>query len=369
MRSFLLIDYILTFRGVFVNRIDKIIPLGYNLQKESEKNMDILKMKSGNIADTKEKFNKRREEIKNFLASEVYGRIPAKPEHLGADIESEDRGFGGGIGILRSFKLRITLDGEVFNLPFRSVVPSGEGKHPTIIYIGYDSAIPSKYLPAEEIVERGYGIFSLSLTDIFPEGSKQNKLFKRLVPIRKRKDSPGQIALLAWLISRIADYAAHQSYVDEFKLGVAGHGLLARAALVAGGYDERFNYVILNSLEFGQKYLSRPELFAKCFADGDGECFDDLALALCVPRTLIVGAATLDVISEREKEFYALNALNAPLTLFEKSGIKADCKEEEFTAAGDSVFYRLRDGTPYFSRRDWNAYMDYIDSKEAKNAK
>lgn len=330
--------------------------------------MNIFTMKSGNIADTKEKFNKRQEEIKKFLTEAVYGRIPDPPEHLGADIIYEDRGFGGGIGILRCFGLKITLDGEVFTLPFKAAVPNGNGKYPTFIYVGEDSAVPNKYLPAEEIVERGYGVFCLSLEDIFPKGEKETKLIKKLSPSRRKKDSPGRIALLAWLIMRIADYAAHQSYVDEKSLAVIGHGLLARVALVAGGYDKRFKYIILNSLEFGEKYLTNPNIFAKGFSDNADGCFDELALALCVPRTIIVGAAIDDVVSDRESELSALASLHDAYKLFGKNGLKYDEPiVSEANVKSDSIFYRLRDGVPYLCRRDWNAYMDYIDTNSNKN--
>lgn len=324
--------------------------------------MDILKMKSGATVDTADKFNKRREEIKKHLAKSVYGVIPSRPEHLSAEVVSDDQSFGGGIGVVRSLNLRLTIDGEVISLPMHSVVPNREGKFPTFIYIDYESCVPSKYLPAEEIVERGYAVFCISVSDV-PE-----KLIKKLTPNKRRKDSPGKIAILSWLISRIADYAMHQSCVDGDNLAVIGHGLLARAALVAGGYDERFKYVILNNFEFGEKYLSRPELFAKRFYEGEDGCCDELALALCVPRTIMVGAAINDVISDCEKEMSALLALDEAYALFGKGGFACEVKtDEKMLAESDSISYHLREGVPYLSRRDWNVYMDYIDAKSREN--
>ena len=156
----------------------------------------------------------------------------------------------------------------------------------------------------------------------------------------------------------------HQGYVDGNNLAVIGHALLARAALVAGGYDERFKYVILNNFEFGEKYLSRPELFAKRFYESEDGCCDELALALCVPRTIMVGAAIDDVVSDCEKELSALLSLDKAYSPFGKGGFVCDVKTDtEMLVESDSISYHLREGVPYLSRRDWNVYMGYIDSK------
>lgn len=331
--------------------------------------MDILTMKSGVCADTQEKFNKRREEIKSYLAEKVFGRIPEPPEHLRADIKAEDKGFGGGVAVLREFELIMALDGREITLPFKSIAPNGEGKYPTFIYIDYDCGVPSKYLPAEEIAERGYAVFCFSYKNVCADDADfKSGIAKYIAPRGRKKDAPGKIALWAWAISRVLDYAANQPYVDEDNVAVIGHGLLARAALVAGGYDERFKYVILNNLEFGEDYISRPYLFCKNFWEITDAACDHLALALCVPRHIIVGAAANDCISDNEKGLCSLAALGSAYELFGKAGLtySGEMPEEPIALAGDNILYRLREGVPYLSRRDWNAYMDYIDSAKSR---
>lgn len=327
--------------------------------------MDIFTVNFGASADTKEKFIKRREEIKSYLSESVFGRIPEPPEHLRADIKAEDKCFGGGIAVLREFELVLTVDGREISLPFKSIAPSGEGKYPTFIYIDYDSHVPGKYLPAEEIAERGYAVFCFSYKDVCADGAGfKSGIAKYIAPNGRKKDSPGKIALWAWAISRVADYALNQAYVDVDNVAVIGHGLLARAALVAGGYDERIKYVILNNLEFGEDYISRPYLFCKNFWENAVSDFDSLALSLCVPRHIVIGAAADDCVSDNEKGLCALAALGSAYKLFGKTGLayNGEVLGAPITLAGDSLLYRLREGVPYLCRRDWNAYMDYIDS-------
>ena len=335
------------------------------IYEESEEYMDIL-TKERDITLTKEQFGIRRENIKSHLSESVYGKIPEPPDHLFANIKTEDRGFAAGAAVMREFELIMTVDGKKITLPFKSVVPKENGKYPTFIYIGYDDNLPSRFLPAEEIVERGYALFCFSYKNVCENnGNFKSKLASHIAPSRKRKDSPGKIALWAWAISRVLDYAAHQEYVDKQCLAVVGQGLLARAALVAGGNDERFKYIFLGNLEFGENYISRPYLFCKSFHEKNDSIPDDLALSLCVPRNIIVCSATDDVFCDSEKEIEHLSSLNGYYELFGKLGLNK-CKkpsDEPMTVSDGEIFYRLRSGTAYLSRGDWNACMDYIDAK------
>ncbi len=327
--------------------------------------MDILVNKSGKPVRSQAEYTKRREEIKEYLALSVFGRIPPRPEHLRGDTVSKDESFAAGDAVLREIALTMTVDGKEFKLPIRSVVPRGEGRFPAFIYIDYGTDIPNKYLPAEEIAEQGYAIFCLSYKDMLgEEKDSKSGIAKFIAPSTRRKDSPGRIALLAWAISRIVEFIGTLTYIDAENIAVIGHSTLARAALVAGGYDERIKYVILNNLEFGEKYLSRPYLFGKGFWENTVGTADTLALALCVPRYIMVGAATDDCVSDNQEGLLSLAALSDAYALFGLSGLDSEYigTDEPVTLSGDRIFYRLRSGPAYLSRKDWNAYIDYINS-------
>ena len=327
--------------------------------------MDILISKSGKPVCSQEEYANRREEIKEYLATTVYGRIPPRPEHLRGDTLTKDESFAAGDAVLREITLTMTVDGKEFALPIRSVVPSGEGKFPAFIYVGYDSSIPNKYLPAEEIAEQGYAIFCLSYQDMFDDSkNSKSEIEKFIAPSKRRKDAPGRIALIAWAVSRIIEFMGTLHYIDMKNIAIIGHAMFARVALVAGGYDERIKYVILNNLEFGEQYISSDELFGKSFWDNPHGTADTLSLSLCVPRHIIVCAATNDCISDNRKGFENLAAMSDAYALFGLSGLPSDFIDTDnpTTLRGDNILYRLRGGGSYLSRKDWNAYIDYINS-------
>lgn len=331
--------------------------------------MEILVNKLGKPVDTQERFAKRREEIKEYLAENIYGRLPERPEHLRGDTVTKDTTFAAGEGVLREISLTLTIDGGEFRIPLRSVAPSGDGKYPAFIYVDYESDIPSKYLPAEEIIDRGYALFCLSYNDICGENDDfKSGISKFIAPTRRRKDSPGKIALLAWAILRVLEFAVTLPYIDADNVAVIGHGTLARAALVAGGYDERIKYVILNNFEFCESYLSRPYLFGKSFWENADGAADNLALSLCAPRHIMVGAAIDDCTGDNQKGVESLISLNEVYSLLGKSGLPYECEstDEPITLHSDTVFYRLRSGPAYLSRKDWNAYIDYINDVKSR---
>ena len=331
--------------------------------------MDILINKSGKPVNTQDKFAKRREEIKEYLAENIYGRLPERPEHLSGETVTKDTTFAAGDAVLREFSLTLTVEGGEFKMPLRSVAPSGDGKYPAFIYVDYNSDIPSKHLPAEEIIDRGYALFCLSSNDICGYGDDfKSGISKFIAPTRRRKDSPGKIALLAWAILRVLEFAVTLPYIDADNIAVIGHGTLARAALVAGGYDERIKYVILNNLEFGEGYLSRPYLFGKSFWENSDGTADNLALALCAPRHIMVGVAIDDCAADNQKGLENLISLNETYSLFGKSDFTSECNstDEPITLRSSSIFYRLRRGPAYLSRKDWNAYIDYINDVKSR---
>ena len=59
--------------------------------------MDILISKSGKPVCSQEEYANRREEIKEYLATTVYGRIPPRPEHLRGDTLTKDESFAAGM--------------------------------------------------------------------------------------------------------------------------------------------------------------------------------------------------------------------------------------------------------------------------------
>lgn len=346
---------------------------------------DPLVMNNGKRAATKEDILLRRKEIKELLEYEIYGKIPSPPDHLSAEVTGIDKTFAGGKAYLYTLRFRATFGEEVTYFQVKSVVPNRAGRLPAIVYLTDTEDIPNKFLPAEEITDRGYALFLLNVKEIAPYGIGtrfHDGLARHLSPGRRSAGSPGKLAMWAWGAMRVMDYLEKQPTVNKDNIAVSSHGVLGISALIAGGYDERFKYIIANCAGLLGTAISReklgeppesliegcPTLFSKRFLQNTKpfkkRSYDqNFLLFLALDRHLLVGSAELDTRGDARGEFLALASLYEAMSILDKDGklpkLKAPRQNEPLTLG--KVSYHLRPGCEYFSRDDWNIYLDYID--------
>lgn len=306
----------------------------------------------------------------------VYGVLPQKPLHLYSKTEASDRGFARGRATLNECVLIIELENRTITLPYKSVVPSGEGSCPAIISLEYEKTLPNRFLPAEEIVDRGYAIFSIHIDDI----SSINESFKSGISTyiygsRKKKSSPGKIALWAWAAVRMAEHLSSLDTIDSERIIVSGHGIMARSALLASAYTDNIGYIISNNPSVnptpycnekpksGLTVCDFPYLYSPAFAeDPDTDELELLFLAAEGKHLLVGSAEESDYSCECKK---LLNLIENKANSGKSYSItdKNIIPTAPLRIITDSISYHIRVGTEYFSREDWNIYLDYIDSK------
>ena len=287
-------------------------------------------------------FSKKQDKIRKLLADRQYGEIPPKPEHMKVEITSTLDNFACGKAVLNHLNFIFEADGKVFSFPAISVIPKTCKKHPAFVYIGFESGEGGKYMPTEEIVERGFALFAFDYKNVTSDdGDFKTGVAKYLVKSRRKNTAPGKIALWAWAAMRVMDYVETLcDVIDLENVAVIGHSRLGKTALLAGGHDERFAYVISNdsgcagaALErgkVGERYdvISRvfPYWFCPAFnrdvASGSDFPFDQNFLtSLSVPRHLIIGSAIEDVWSDPASEFLNLASLVPVYALYKKKGL------------------------------------------------
>lgn len=359
--------------------------MNYVEKMARERNVpEILTLNNGAEVKNKKDFELRREEIKALLEEHEYGCIPKKPEHMSVDEVGFDSVFCAGKAPLRMLKFTVTLGEINFSFPVKAVIPNKEGKHPAFVHISLSPNVPDKYMPAEEIADRGYAVFSFCYNDI----TNDNKNFKSgvakyLVTNRKKQNSTGKMAIWAWAAMRVMDYIQMLDNIDKENIAVIGHSRLGKASLLTGAFDDRFKYVISNNsgcsgaaVLRGKTGETLPTLLDShsewfCPRYSDYIIFENnlpldqhFLLAASAPRHLLIGSAYEDAWSDPESEFIASYlAGNIYERIYGIPGLVHENKIPEPKTVLDkgNICYHIREGVSYLSREDWNIYMNYID--------
>ena len=165
---------------------------------EERKVPDALILKSGRRVKNVKDFEKRREEIKKILEEEAYGVIPPKPDHMRVDVESVMDNFCAGKAPWQKLNFICTLDGKEFSFPVSAVIPKSDKPLPAFVHINFRDAVPDRYMPSEELVDRGYAVFSFCYTDVSSDdGNFKDKCAKYLSNRRRKNGSSTSASLLA----------------------------------------------------------------------------------------------------------------------------------------------------------------------------
>lgn len=330
-----------------------------------------------------------RESYKSILFNEEYGLPVPEPTKLEFEVVPYKRTFCAGDAKRSEVIVHAEVCGKSFSFPFTAVIPTKEGKHPFIIHNDFDYLVPSKYLPAEEMINNGFAVFELCYQNVTSDnGDFTNGLAGILYPdgIRKNGNDTGKILMWAWANMRVMDYAMTLDCLDHNHSAVAGHSRLGKTALVTGMLDKRFQYVISNDSgcsgtaitrgKVGEQISNITKTFPYWFcenyqkyADHNALTFDQhMLLATVAPRTLLIGSAVKDTWADPDSEYLSCFAASRA---WENQGVKGFVAPDRLPVVGDdfhegNICYHLRDGEHYFSRRDWLIYMNIIHEKRNK---
>ena len=323
---------------------------------------------------------KSREEMLEILLEEEYGQLPPMPESLTfEDAGPIHRSISAGRASCNKIIAHCVIDGKNFDFPFCAILPQDGGKYPFFVQLSFDSNIPDRYLPAEELVDNDFGILVVDYQAVTSDdGDMTNGLAGILYEDGKRKpNDPGKIAMWAWAAQRLLDYAETQECLDMSCAIVTGHSRLGKTALLAGATDTRFAFSYSNNSGCSGAALSRGkdgETVAKIcnrfpywfcenylkYADNEETMpFDQhYLLASIAPRYVCVGSATEDQWAGPDSEYLCCVAA--------KDAFDGDFAHPDRLPKPDETFlqgklgYHLRTGTHYFCRPDWHRLMAFV---------
>ena len=329
------------------------------------------------------------EDIRELLQKEEYGYLPSAPLKTEYAIEKkENYNFCAGNAVLYTIRIICTTEYGNFTFPvkYTKLVTSSENNTvPCFVLVNFRDDVPDRYLPSEEIADAGYAVLSFSYLDITSDNADYTTGLSGLIyPDGKRKNPTdcGKIAMWAWAAIRVLEYALTLPEIDSKKISVAGHSRLGKTALLAGAMDERFCCAFSNNSGCSGAALSRnnsgetvaaiTERFPYWFCENyqkysdneDTLPFDQhYLLAANSTHKVYVASAVDDLWADPKNEYLACVAASE---YFEQNNKPGCIHADRLPTTGESfhdgnIGYHLRSGNHYFSRTDWNNYINFLN--------
>lgn len=349
-----------------------------NLLKD--RNIPALTVMNDGSDATSETWSQRRKELIHLLSEQVYGFTPAAPDHVSAKILSNEEHVFADKAVQQRIELSFPTPSGSFAFPFDLILPKASQPVPLFIVIAFRPLIPDRYLPMEEIIDRGYGVATIYYNEVTTDNGDKTGLLLQYP--RDEKTGWGKIGMWAFAASRVLDYMLTRSEIDPARVAVTGHSRLGKTALWCGAQDERFSLAISNDSGCSGAAITRdkvgetvrditnnfPYWFCgnyKTWAGREHEMpFEQhMLISLLAPRRVYVCSAEQDSWADPQSEFLSARAASEAWTLLGETGLVA---KDALPSVGDvfqdgKVAYHLRSGSHFFSRTDWLHHMAYRD--------
>ena len=344
---------------------------------------DLLTAKNGERVTTAERWeSEMRSYWKNILLEHCYGKTPL---YVNPEIESQTNIIDfAGKAVWETVSFAFTVNGKMHIVPTQLIYPVGAKDVPFFIYLNFRPDIPDRYLPVEEIIDNGFGIFSVCYNDVTTDnGDFTTGLAGLFEEETRAPNATGKIRYWSYMASHMMDYLQTREEADKNKIGVAGHSRLGKTALLTAALDERFAFVCTNDSGCSGAALTRgrseggepveaicrafPYWFCPTYHTYVGReeemPFDQHALVgLVAPRAVFIGGAIEDVWADNDNQFLSGVVASEVWELYGKTGM---ISPDRLPVVGDvftdgNVGFHLRTGKHYHSRTDWLVYMDAV---------
>nr|6SZ0_A Chain A, glucuronoyl esterase OtCE15A [Opitutus terrae PB90-1]6SZ4_A Chain A, glucuronoyl esterase OtCE15A [Opitutus terrae PB90-1] len=368
--------------------------------------------------------HRRRPELLQLFAREVYGRTPlGRPEGMVFKVTTMEHAALGGAATRKEVTVRFGRDPNAPSMQLLLYVPNAviarAERAPVFLGLNFYGnhtvhtdpaiALSARWIPAEapnganhrateaargsdaqkwpveQILARGYAVATVYCGDLCPDrpdglNASVASWLDAAAGDQRAPDAWGAIGVWAWGLSRALDYLETDPLVDASRVAVHGHSRLGKAALWAGAQDDRFALVISNESGCGGAALSKrihgetvarintvfPHWFARNFRryDDHEEALpvdQHELLALVAPRPLYVASAEDDDWADPRGEFLAVKAAEPVFRLFGQTGPSGEDVPRVNEPSGGALRYHIRPGPAGMTAQDWAFYLAFAD--------
>lgn len=210
--------------------------------------------------ETPESWPERRAELMALLREQVYGFSPEETSVVTVENEEEKPCFAGKANLGRVI-LKVRFGEKAFSFPVRYAFPRAKRPAPVFVVLNFRPEVPDLYLPAEEILDGGFGFAQLCYTDVVNDryhGDFSDGLGKAYYDgSARRPDEWGKIGMWAYAASRVIDWLYTREEADKGHIMVIGHSRLGKTALYTGMSDERVWATFVNDSGAGGASIAR----------------------------------------------------------------------------------------------------------------
>ena len=377
---------------------------------------DPLTFTNGKPVGTARDWKRRRVELIELFATNVYGHSPRAPKHVSFDVFDVDATALGGKAIRKQVTIYFSANKDGPREDVLIYLPAAARKPvPMILALNFsgnqsvindpgiklstiwdwkthvkrkaseESRGHDKEFEVEKVLARGYGFATICYQNIEPdfkggyvEGIRP--LFFKPGQTEPAPDDWGAIGAWAYGLSRAMDYLEKDKEVDAKRVAIMGHSRLGKTVLWAGAIDTRFAMVLSNcsgeggaSLfrrEYGETISNLVDAFPYWFNGNfqkDRNHADRLPvdahelIALIAPRPVYITGAEDDRWGDPKGEFLACVAAGPVYRLLGAQDLGTD----EMPALNQPIMrdigYHVRIGKHAVTSFDWDQFLTFAD--------
>lgn len=377
---------------------------------------DPLIFNNGKPVRSARDWKRRRSEIVELFAANVYGHSPKAPKHISYEVFDIDKTALGGKAVRKQVTIYFSENKNGTREDLLIYIPAGARKPVpmflTLNFSGNQSVIndPGIKLPTiwewkthvkqraaeesrgkdtefsvEKTLARGYGFATICYQNIEPdfkggyvEGIRP--LFFKPGQTKPTPDDWGGIGAWAYGLSRAMDYLEKDRDVDAKRVAIMGHSRLGKTVLWAGALDTRFSMVISSCSgeggasparrNYGETVNNLLDTFPYWFS-GSFQKYRDHAdqlpvdahelISLIAPRPVYITGAEDDRWGDPKGEFLACVAAGPVYRLLGAQDLGTSEMPPLNQPVMHTIGYHIRTGKHAVTAFDWDQFLTFAD--------
>ena len=361
-------------------------------------------------------WQKRRRELLELFASNVYGHSPKPPRDIRYKVFDLDKNALNGKAVRKQITIYFSPKDDGPREDVLLYIPVNAQKPvPVILSLNFsgnqavindpgvklgtiwtrdkqerqpateESRGHDRNFDVNKVLSHGYAFATIYYQDIEPDFNGgylfgMRSLFAKARQTEPAPDDWGAIGAWSYGLSRAMDYLEKDKDVDARRVAIMGHSRLGKTVLWAGALDERFAMVLsscsgeggasLARRNYGETIKTLTDAFGYQFAANYKKYADDPdklpvdtheLIALIAPRPVYITGAEDDRWADPKGEFLACVAAGPVYKLLGKNDLGTDQMPALNTPIMHTIGYHYRSGKHEVTEFDWDQFLAFAD--------